>query len=78
MLSFSQESPAKNSFDPDLSTMEELLVLGSQDTGVSIDEIMDSSSGSEMDKVSMPSSSNGSPVNTDNSTDAIWSLISLC
>jgi hypothetical protein len=47
----------------------ELLVMDSQDTGVSIDEILNSYSSSEMDKVSMPSSSNGSPVDTNNSTD---------
>jgi len=53
-LSFSQESPsnadkpAKNSLDSDLSTME-LLMMDSQDNGVSINEILNSSSSNEMD-----------------------------
>ncbi|KAL3603889.1 hypothetical protein D5086_004748 [Populus alba] len=65
----SADKPAKNSLDSDLSTME-LLVMDSQDNGVPINEILNSSSSNEMDSVFKPSSSNGSdPVNTDNSID---------
>ncbi|KAG6786562.1 hypothetical protein POTOM_008168 [Populus tomentosa] len=65
----SADKPAKNSLDSDLSTME-LLAMDSQDNGVPINEILNSSSSNEMDSVFKPSSSNGSdPVNTDNSID---------
>ncbi|KAJ6875774.1 hypothetical protein NC652_035216 [Populus alba x Populus x berolinensis] len=44
----------------------DLLVMDSQDTGVSIDGILNSSSSNETDKVSNPSYSMESPVIADN------------
>ncbi|CAK7336685.1 unnamed protein product [Dovyalis caffra] len=73
-LSFSQESPAdadkpvKSSLDSDQSSME-LLVTDSQDNSVSINETLNSVSSHEMEKVSMPFPSKGSPVNSDNPID---------